>query len=194
MVLNLGGSGRPSILAIVYSDSGAACRSMSELGYRLRDGGAVVAGIVAYHATRDEAPRCDMEVEELASRFILQLAEDSDKKPRGWRIDPAALQEAAALIAAAFSKDPELVIINKFGRLEVEGLGLGEVISAAVDRGIPLVVGVPERHVESWRDFTGGLAEEAPLGSPRIAQWLARRGLSKGRDSGAEQHAFDSAA
>jgi hypothetical protein len=194
MVLNLGGSGRPSILAIVYCDSAAACRSISELGYRIRDGGGIVAGIVPYHAARDEAPRCDMEVEELASRFILQLAEDTDKKSSGCRIDPAALQEAAALIAAAFNKDPELVIINKFGRLEAEGFGLGEVISETVDRGIPLVVGVPERHVASWREFTGGLAEEAPLGSPRIQQWLARRGLIKGRDIGGMIEAFPSAA
>lgn len=194
MVLNLGGSGRPSILAIVYSNSAAACRSLSELGYRLRDGGVVVAGIVPYHAMRDEESCCDMEVEELASRFVLQLAEDTDDKQDGCRVDPAALQEAAALIAAAFNKDPELVIINKFGRLEVEGLGLGEVISDAVDRGIPLVVGVPERHVASFREFTCGLAEEAQLGSPRIQQWLARRGLSKVREIGAAISVHDRAA
>jgi len=172
-------SGRPSILAIVYQDGSAACRTMSKLGYRMRDVGVAVTGIVPYHASAAGGePRCDMEVEELSSRFILQLADDrGEKQDRGYRIDPAAVDEAAALIAASFRKCPELLIVNKFGRLEADGGGLSEVISNAVDLGIAVVVGVPERRLASWRAFTNGLAEEAVLDSPRVQQWLARRGL-----------------
>lgn len=190
-----GRSGRPSILAIVYTDSIAACRLMADLGRRLRDGGVMVAGLVPYQpANEDSTPRCDMEVEELSSRFILQLAEDRNKQPQGCRVDPEAIQEAAALIAASFRNAPELLIVNKFGRLEADGGGLSDVISDAVDQGIPVIVGVPERHLPSWRCFTSGLAEEASLDSPRVQQWLARRGFGSRRSPPSAQHALNSAA
>ncbi|MCG6205605.1 DUF2478 domain-containing protein [Rhodopseudomonas sp. HC1] len=177
MGYTLGRSGRPSILALVYSDGAAACRTISELGYRLRDSGVPLAGIVAYHATRDGTPRCDMEIEELSSRIILQLADDQTPQASGCRVDPTAMQDAAALISAAFQKCPELLIVNKFGQLEATGGGLADAITEAVDLGIPVVVGVPERRLASWREFTNGLAEEAMIDSPRVQQWLARRGL-----------------
>jgi nucleoside-triphosphatase THEP1 len=173
-----GASARPSILAIVYADSIAAGRSISNLGYRLRDAGVVVAGIVPYQPhSRDLAEGCDMEVEDLASRIILQLSEDREIRTEGCRLDPAALHEAAALISASFRKSPQLVILNKFGRMEVEGEGLRDVICDAVELGIPVVVGVPERHIEPWRTFTNGLAEEAAIDSPCVSQWLLQRGF-----------------
>lgn len=190
-----GRSGRPSILAIVYTDGAAACRLMSDLGRRLRDARVMVTGLVPYQAAADDGtPRCDMEVEELSSHFILQLAEDRGKQPQGCRVDPEAVQEAAALIAASFRNAPELLIVNKFGQLEAEGGGLSDVISDAVDQGIPVIVGVPERHLASWRCFTSGLAEEASLDSPRIQQWLARRGFGLRRSPVGPQHVFNSAA
>jgi nucleoside-triphosphatase THEP1 len=171
-----GVSARPSILAIVYADGVAARRFICDLGHRLRDAGVAVAGIVPYQPnSRERSDGSEMEVEDLASRIILQLSDDSEVNDADCRLDPAALHEAAALISAAFRNSPDLVILNKFGRLEVEGEGLRDVISDAVELGIPVVVGVPERHIESWRTFTNGLAEEASIDSPCVHQWLSRR-------------------
>ncbi|RJF66123.1 DUF2478 domain-containing protein [Rhodopseudomonas palustris] len=194
MGYTLGRSGRPSILALVYSDGAAACRMISEFGYRLRDNGVAIAGIVAYHATRDGTPRCDMEIEELSSRIILQLADDQTPQAAGCRVDPAAMQDAAALISASFQKCPELLIVNKFGQLEAGGGGLADAITEAVDLGIPVIVGVPERHIARWREFTNGLAEEAMIDSPRIQHWLSRRGLIPQRVRAAAERVLNSAA
>jgi nucleoside-triphosphatase THEP1 len=180
-------------MAMVYSDGSAACRAISQLGYRLRDAGVIVAGIVPYHATRDGTPRCDMEVEELASRIILQLAEDQSPSASGCRVDPTAMQDAAALISSAFQKCPELLIVNKFGQLEADGGGLAEVITEAIDLGIPVLVGVPERHIKRWREFTSGLAEEAMIDSPRVQQWLARRGFTSQRSRTGTERVLNSA-
>jgi hypothetical protein len=112
---------------------------------------------------------------------VLQLSEDRDHKGTGCRLDPAALLEAAALISASLRNPPELVILNKFGRLEVEGAGLRSVIGEAVELGIPVVVGVPRRNIGPWRVFTDGLADEVAIGSPRLKQWLSQRGFDTGR-------------
>jgi len=174
---------RPSILGIVYSDGVAAGRFIADLGYRLRDNGVAVAGIVPVGSSCDDGrPRCDMELEELATRFVLQLSEDRERKTTGCRLDPAAVQEAAALVATAIRKRPDLLLLNKFGRLECEGRGLCDVIGEALEFGIPVVVGVPQRNLGPWRVFTDGLAAEASIDSLRLRHWLARRGIETQRD------------
>jgi nucleoside-triphosphatase THEP1 len=173
-----GAPARPSILAIVYTDGAAAARYIADVGYRLRRAGVAIAGIVPYQPnSREHNDACDMEVEDLASKIVLQLSDDRELPSTDCRLDPAALHEAAALISASFRNMPELVILNKFGRLEAEGEGLREVISDAVELGIPVVVGVPERNIGPWRSFTNGLAEETSIDSPCLDQWLERRGF-----------------
>lgn len=166
-------SGRPAILAIVYNDGGVASPFIADLGYRLRDSGAAVAGIVPYRSATPLDGKCSIEVEELASRFVLQLADEAVTHPFGCRVDPEAISEAAALISASLHKTPSVVIFNKFGKLEVAGGGLRETISEAIALGVPTIVGVPRRHLACWREFTQGIGEEAQVGSPRLYQWLA---------------------
>lgn len=160
------------ILAIVYSDGLAADRFISNLGYKIRDAGIAVAGIVQHNKFIRDRTKCDMEVEELASGIILQLSEDRGKEARGCRLDRGALSEAAALLSASLENEPELVILNKFGKLEAEGRGLRDTLADAVQLGVPIVVGVPYRNIEQWRAFTVGLAEECPIGSSRLHEWL----------------------
>ena len=74
------------ILAIVYSDGLAADRFISDLGYKIRDAGIAVAGIVQHNNFIRDRTKCDMEIEELASRTILQLSEDRGKNARGCRL------------------------------------------------------------------------------------------------------------
>jgi nucleoside-triphosphatase THEP1 len=169
------------ILAIVYSDGLAADRFISDLGYRIRDAGIAVAGIVQHNKFIRDRTRCDMEVEELASGIVLRLSEDRGKEARGCRLDRGALSEAGALISVSLKTEPELVILNKFGKLEAEGRGLRDTLSDAVQLGVPIVVGVPYRNIEQWRVFTEGLAEECPLGSSRLHEWLVLHGFNMNR-------------
>jgi nucleoside-triphosphatase THEP1 len=166
-----------SILAIAYSDGLAADQLISELGYRLRDAGFAVAGLVQHnHFVRDRA-KCDMEVEELFSGTILKLSEDRGKEARGCRLDRSALSEAASLLSASLEREPALVILNKFGKTEAEGHGLRDSLVQAVQLGVPVIVGVPYRNVEQWRIFAEGLAEECSIDSPRVYEWLLEHGF-----------------
>jgi hypothetical protein len=160
------------ILAILYSDSMAADHSFSDLGYALRDEGFAVAGIVQINKDNPDREKCDMDVEELASGTVLRISEDRGKEAMGCRLDHGALAHAAALLLAALDNGPELVIVNKFGKVESQGKGLLDAIAKAVQLGIPTIVGVPYRNVDQWRSFTDGLAEECESGSPRILEWL----------------------
>jgi nucleoside-triphosphatase THEP1 len=166
------------ILAIVYSDGLAADRLISELGYRLRDAGVKVAGIVQHNEFNPSREKCDMDVEELASGELLRVSEDRGKDARGCRLNHSALTQAAALLSQALQNDPEIIVVNKFGKLEAEGKGVRGALAEAVELGIPVLVGVPYRNIEQWRLFAGGLAEECELGSPRLQEWLSIRGFA----------------
>jgi nucleoside-triphosphatase THEP1 len=167
--------GSPAILAIVYADGAVAGSFIADLGYRLRDAGVAIAGIVPYRSSAPRTGRCGVEVEELASRLVLQLSEDENPQPFGCRVDPEAISEAAALISSSLRKAPNVVIFNKFGRMEAEGGGLRETIAEAIQLGIPVIAGVPRRNIGIFRELTEGLAEETQVDSPRIYQWLAAR-------------------
>lgn len=180
--MNIAPELRP-ILAIVYSDGYAADRFISDLGYRIRDAGIAVAGVVQHNKFIRDRTKCDMEVEELASGVVLQLSEDRGREARGCRLDRGALSDAAVLIAGSLQDEPELVILNKFGKLEAEGRGLRDTLSDAVQLGVPVVVGVPYRNVEQWRAFAEDLAEECPIGSSRVQEWLLQQGFDFGHQS-----------
>lgn len=171
------------ILALLYSDSIAADRLISDLGYSLRDAGLAVAGLVQHNLARTDREKCDMQAEELSSGRVLQLSQDRGREARGCRLDLGALADASGLLSEALSDRPQIVILNKFGKHEAEGHGLRDVLADVVERGIPLIVGVPFRNLDQWRMFAGPLAEECEIGSGRLTDWLIRHKLGVSHDT-----------
>jgi hypothetical protein len=125
-----------------------------------------------------------MEVEELASGIVLQLSEDRGREARGCRLDRGVLSEAVALVSASLENQPELVILNKFDKVEAEGRGFRDTLADAVQLGVPIVIGVPYRNIDQWRAFTEGLAEECFVGSSRLHDWLLQQGFKVNREIG----------
>jgi hypothetical protein len=148
-----------------------------------------VAGIVQRNLARPDRSKCDMLVEELASGRTLQLSEDRGREARGCRLDQGALSEAAALLSATLRDRPEILILNKFGKHEAGGRGLRDVLAEAVQLGILVVVGVPYRNVEQWRNFAGPFAEECELGSDRPSEWLSLHGFASLSEPGGSESA-----
>lgn len=166
-----------NILAVVYTDGLAADKFLAGWGYALRAGGLSVAGLVQLNTFERDPGKCDMAVEELFSGAVLQLSEDRGKEAKGCRLDRGILAEAAGLLLAALEEKPDIVVLNKFGKVEAEGEGLRDALAKAVELDVPIVVGVPFRNLDQWRIFAGDLAEECEAGSPKVRQWLAARGL-----------------
>ncbi len=142
-----------NILAVVYSDGLAADKFLAEWGYALRSSGLSVAGLVQLNTFERSPGKCDMDVEELFSGTVLQLSEDRGQQARGCRLDHSILAEAAALLDKALDEKPDVLVLNKFGKVEAEGGGLRDVLAKAVELDVPIVVGVPFRNIDQWRDL-----------------------------------------
>lgn len=87
------------------------------------------------------------------------------------RLDVAALADAAVQ-AERHLDGVRGFVLNRFGRLEAQGRGFAPVLSAARARGLPILVGVPQRYLPDFRLFAGDTAEALPDHAARAADWL----------------------
>ena len=118
-----------------------------------------VAGLIEDHMSSAERRYCDMVLQELASGTRILISENRGTLARGCRLDIDALLQAAELVRHTLAT-ADVLILNKFGKLECEGGGLRDLIAEAIDQAVPVVIFVPRRNLTSWRSFVGPLATE----------------------------------
>jgi Protein of unknown function (DUF2478) len=151
------------ITALIYTDSAVADSLLRSIALRLMDEGLALAGLVQLNHPRPGRSRCDMVLEELGSGAIVPISQDRGPHARGCALDIGQLLSASAFVRNSMAANPDLVILNKFGKTESEGGGFRPLIAEVVERAIPLLLAVPWRNIESWRIFAGGLATEVPI-------------------------------
>ena len=72
-------------------------------------------GTVQINSERANAGPCDMDVRVLPHGAVIRISQDLGTLARGCRLDPAALETAAGLVATGLSSGTDLLIINKLG-------------------------------------------------------------------------------
>ena len=165
---------RQALVAIVYANEAYPQSTFEGLVADCRRRRLRVAGVLQHPVCSDTAGHCDVALEELTTGLRTDLFEDRGPGASGCRLDVAALAEVNGQVARSLDNDPELLILNKFGKVEVEGRGLLDLVAIAVDRGIPVVIGVPIRNLEAWRNFAGGMSVEFSSDLAEVASWLNR--------------------
>lgn len=161
------------LVALVYAQGEGAVIGRMAAFARAR--GLVAAGMIQKDERRPERRRCDMSLVDLSSGTEIPISQDRGKEARGCRLDHGALEEAAGLVARELEAEtlPDLLILSKFGKREIEGHGFRQVVERAVELDIPVLVGVGEEHVAGFREFAGEYgsvidSEEAAL------DWMVR--------------------
>ncbi len=118
---------------------------------------------------------------------IIELAHDFGAPTSGCR--PAAGQMSAARrkLDAAITAGADLVIINRFGRMEAGGHGFADAIRDAVAAEIPVVITVPELRFSTWTHFSRGMGVKLRCARAPLDRWWL--GVSGGRPRAAPSHA-----
>ena len=163
-----------ALVAIVYANEAYPQSTFERIVEDCRRRGLRVAGVLQHPVCSEAAGHCDVALEELTTGLRTDLFEDRGPGASGCRLDEAALAEVNGQVARSLDTDPDLLILNKFGKVEAEGRGLLDLVAMAVDRGIPVVIGVPIRNLEPWRDFAGGMSVEFSSDPSEVADWLNR--------------------
>lgn len=89
----------------------------------------------------------------------------------GCHLDARELAEAKARLAQAIADGAHLVIINRFGKLEVSGRGFVAEIRQAVDADIPVVIAVPQHLFMTWTRFCSGMGVKLACASEPLEAW-----------------------
>ena len=163
-----------ALVAIVYANEAYPQSTFEQIVENCRRRGLRVAGVLQHPVCSDTAGHCDVVLEELTTGLRTDLFENRGPGARGCRLDVAALAEVNGQVERSLDSDPEILILNKFGKVEVEGRGLLDLVAMAADRSIPVVIGVPIRNLEAWRNFTGGMSVEFTSDPSEVADWLNR--------------------
>ena len=140
---------------------GATVSRLAEIAAGLTARGLRLAGTVQTNLERTKAHPCDMDLRVLPDGPVFRISQALGSASRGCRLDPGVLEDA--VVEAARRLDgADLLIVNKFGKLEAQGRGFVPVIVQALGAGIPVLVGVNGLNLPDFLAFAGGEAQPWP--------------------------------
>jgi len=158
------------IAAVVYGSGDDPDGLLSAFADDLRRSGHRAAGLI--QAGRRRANEADaLSAIALPTGAAVSLRHGWMSPLVGCRLDPRTLAEPKAWLAAAIEEGADLVIINRFGRLEMTGVGFVEEIRQAVDADIPVLIAVPQQLFMAWTRFCCGMAVKLSCSRGPLEAW-----------------------
>lgn len=137
-----------------------------------------LAGTVQRDVVRTDRTLCDMELVVLPDGPVFRINQDRGEAARGCRLDGSALEEAVVAVAARLP-GAEALVVNKFGKLEAQGRGYVPLIAEALERDLPVLVGVNGLNLPDLLAFCDGMAQVLPPDPAGIAGWLSAEILQR---------------
>ena len=160
------------IACISSQKRGETDRLLSEIAGKLQANGKSLVGIVKieeYESSFENG--CDMKVRVLPTGPEIKITQDLGEGSNACRLDPAAIVAAVSEVETNLPDNADLFILNKFGPEEASGRGFIFAIGRALDRGIPVLVGVGAASREAFDAFVDGMAETIPDDLDAIQSW-----------------------
>jgi hypothetical protein len=115
---------------------------------------------------------------------VVPLVGDLPPCTTGCRLDARRLASVAKQLAGVISSGSDLVIINRFGRMEAEGGGLADLITRAICADIPVLIAVPEHRFAALVRFADGMNVRLACRREALDRWwqsVASQPVHRGR-------------
>ncbi len=155
------------LAALVYDDHQDPDAVLRGFAAELNAQGFRVVGMVQAGQCADSSLSAVL----IHSGETLLLAQDFDPNASGCRLDIGRLRNAGAQVADALDAGADLLIINRFGKRERDGKGLGYLIERALEAGTPVVIAVSSHRLADWTPFAGETKRLACEHSELDAWW-----------------------
>ncbi len=170
----------PRLLALVQPEHSTAADAAADAlqaawVLALQQAGWRVGG-VRQHVTTWPGGGKRMQLLDVRSPQLFEISQDLGPAIAGCRLDPAGVVDASSVLRQAHADGVEVVVTNRFGRLEAEGGGFVAEIAALAEAGIPVLTIVAPQYLSAWRALTGDLGQDLPLPQPvqALNAWLYR--------------------
>jgi hypothetical protein len=162
------------LASIVFEPGQDINRIMAEFAAARTSAGLRVAGFVQIAEALEDG-HAKAHVRDLETGARLPIFQDLGRASQSCSVDPTAFIEVARCFNEALARGPDLLIVNRFGRLESEGGGIIDEIATAATSGIPMLIGVSTRYLKAWRQFAMGLDEELACSREALEEWWRKQ-------------------
>lgn len=156
---------------VMAEGRGATDALLREVAARLEAEGVRLAGAVQTTAEPDAKGHCRMELRILPGQEIVGISQNLGALSEGCRLDPDGLEQAVGRVDAALEGTPQLLIVNKFGKQEVEGRGFRPLIGKALAMDIPVLVAVNRSNLAGFEAYAEGMEEALPPDTDAVLGW-----------------------
>lgn len=156
---------------IKTAERGLANRLLAEVAATLQAENIPLAGVVQVNEEFDPARPCHMDLHILDGGEVIRISQNLGTLSKGCRLDPASLEQSVGLVERALAAGPRLLVINKFGKQEIEGRGFRPLIGQALADGIPVLTATSSESAASFEAFADGLAEALAPEADAILLW-----------------------
>lgn len=167
---------------------GIGDRLLVDLAQDLTKRGLCLRGVVQINLEYDPVRRCHMDLQILGSGHLVRISQDRGAHAKGCRLDSQGLAEAVFHVEKGLAQGgADLMIVNKFGKQECEGVGFRHVIGQALAAGIPVLTSCGPRHRAGLLAFSGGLATELSPAPASLLGWCLKACKGGARDNATSQ-------
>jgi hypothetical protein len=142
------------------------------------EGGARLAGVIEDPAPETEGPCVGGDLRSLSDGRRFQLMQDLGPGSDACRLDAGGVVSAADAVQQGIAAGCDLVILNKFGKIEAERSGLAPAFASAIEAGLPILTSVSPRFADAWDQFAAPLYVILPPDMPALEAWW--RGVRPG--------------
>ncbi|MBI3446731.1 MAG: DUF2478 domain-containing protein, partial [Magnetospirillum sp.] len=108
---------------VVRPPDGDALDCLEGFARIIQGQGYLVRGLVQRNAPSTPACACAMTLVDLSSNRQFQISQDLGAGSTCCRVDTSAVAEASSVLRQALACESDLIVVNKFGKLEAQGLG-----------------------------------------------------------------------
>jgi hypothetical protein len=128
--------------------------------------------VVGFHQSGHCHATDGMRLTLLPSGRAVSITQELGPGSSSCSLDPAQLDCACSELRRCLtSSGAELVVLNRFGKLEEAGRGLRAEIIAAVLAEIPLIIAVSEQRFDAWNRFVGGMSARLACRRDHVDRW-----------------------
>ena len=156
---------------VTAKERGATDACLAKAVALLNGSGLRLVGGVQSSADRPGRDLCDMDLTLLPDGPVLRISQDLGALAEGCRLDADALETAVAEVQRRLP-GAQALVVNKFGKQEQTGRGFVPLIAAALEAGIPVLVGVNAMNLAGFLEFAGDLGVALPADAKAAALWL----------------------
>ena len=160
---------------VTAAEHGLTDLVLAEVAARLQALDWPLAGVVQVNANPGPDCRCAMDLHVLQGAQVVRISQNLGPLSRGCRLNPGALEQAVGLVETALDANPRLLIVNKFGKAEIEGRGFRPLIGRAMVEGLPVLTAVHEGSLAGFQAFAEGLGQALPPDPEAVLAWCLKR-------------------